>query len=112
MTPHSPMRLRLYALPLLIICALPAAACRRRAPEGANIVLVTLESLRADRLVGPAPARDPVPNLRALASSRGTTWRVLASSSETLPSLASVFTGVSPGRHATMVEGLDRLSGK
>lgn len=98
--------------PLLVLAALVllTASCRAHRPEGTNVVLVTIESLRADRLMGPAQERDPLPNLRALATSRGTIRRVLASSSETLPSLTSVFTGVSPGRHATMVEGLDRLS--
>src|SRR4029077_1845708 len=33
----------------------------------------------------------------------------VASSSETLPSLASIFTGISPDRHGTLEEGIDRL---
>src|SRR5439155_24815969 len=54
--------------------------------------------------------RDPLANLRALAAARGTARSVLASSSETLPSLASLMTGLSPARHNTLVESLDRLS--
>src|SRR4029079_11508907 len=72
-----------------------------------NIVLVTIESLRADRLNGPAPSPDPFQNVRALAGPAGIRT-LLASSSDTLPSLASILTRASPARHGTLVEYLDR----
>jgi len=69
---------------------------------------VTVESLRADRLAGTEPAPDPFPSLRARAGGKGIR-RLMASSSDTLPALASLFTGTSPARHGTMIEGVDRL---
>src|SRR6185295_18650413 len=67
-----------------------------------------IESLRADRIVGPFHGLDPLANLREL-SSHGTVRSVLASSSDSLPSLASILTGQGPERHGMLVEGLDRL---
>ena len=105
----SNVRQRTVVVPL-VLALLAGVSCRRASPRGSNIVLVTVESLRADRLLGKAPDRDPLANLRALAAARGTTRRVLASSSDSLPSLASLLTGFSPGRHSTMVGSLDRLA--
>lgn len=97
------------ARPLIVaLSILVLASCRSPESSRQNIVLVTINSLRADRLAGPPPSPDPLPNLRDLVS-RGVARRLFASSSETLPSLATVFTGSSPGRHGVMVEGLDRL---
>lgn len=90
------------------IVVVASSGCPGRGGTKGNIVLVTIESLRSDRLTGPKPMIDPFENLRA-AAEHGAIRTVMASSSETVPSLVSLFTGVSPARHKTLVEGLDRL---
>src|SRR5881628_3873738 len=93
----SPQSLpRAVSILLALLSCLAGLSCHRAVTGRPSIVLVTVESLRADRLMGKAPEHDPLPNLRALAAERGTTRRMLASSSDTLPSLASLLTGLSP----------------
>lgn len=73
------------------------AACAR--DERPNVVLVTLDTTRADRLgvMGHAPARTPV--LDALAA-RGVVFeRAYASVPLTLPSHATMLTGLEPYQH-------------
>ncbi|MGQ0553796.1 MAG: sulfatase-like hydrolase/transferase [Planctomycetota bacterium] len=64
-----------------------------------NVLLVTVESLRADRLGSYGYARGATPTLDALAGRGGRWERVLAPSSWNLPNLASLLTGVSPLTH-------------
>src|SRR5262245_1388652 len=95
---------------LLIVLALTlltAPSCPSRTAPRANVVLVTVESLRADRLVGAPQSPDPLAGLRAVAGSR--IRPLISSSSDTLPAMASLFTGTSPAVHRTLVEGVDRL---
>ena len=102
-------RLQASAWGAALALVLLAAGCGRSGGGHPNIVLVTIESLRADRIAGAEPTPDPLQNLRRLAEGRGTVRRMVASSSETLPSIVSIFTGVSPARHGTMTTGLDRV---
>jgi choline-sulfatase len=76
---------------------LVVVACAR--DERPNVVLVTLDTTRADRLgvMGHAPSRTPV--LDALAA-RGVVYeRAYASVPLTLPSHATMLTGLEPPRH-------------
>lgn len=103
---HSTLgKILILAAPALLLAS---SACPGGRVDRGNIVLVTITSLRADRLTGPVPSVDPFASLREAAGASGLRV-VLASSSETLPSLATLFTGTSPAGHATLVEGLDRL---
>lgn len=106
---------RRHQLGVTAICLFLTAAsllafssCPGRSSARGNIVLVTIESLRSDRLVGPAPTPDPLKTLREMVPA-GASRSVLASSSETLPSLVSLMTGTSPAHHGVLAEGLDRL---
>ena len=77
--------------------AVAAAGCA--APPPPNLVLITLDTTRADRLgpYGRADARTPA--LDALARESVVYERAYATSSWTLPSHASLFTGLLPMQH-------------
>jgi sulfatase-like protein len=91
------------SLALLVLSMLPLAACRDARPvERGPIVLITFDSLRAD-VVG-ALGGEPglTPNLDALI--RGSDWggRAIAPSSESVSSMASLFTGLRPWQHQVL----------
>src|SRR5882724_10481778 len=86
-----------------------SAGCRRveeptraPAPRDANILLITLDTTRADRLgcySGPRPAGAKTPHLDAL-SARGVLFsHAMAQVPLTLPSHASIMTGAYPPSH-------------
>lgn len=88
-----------HAVRLLAIAALaaPLLACGPAGPP--NILLVTLDTTRADRL-GPYGASGAVtPTLDAFARQAVVYERAYSSSSWTLPSHASLFTGLLPVQH-------------
>jgi arylsulfatase A-like enzyme/4-amino-4-deoxy-L-arabinose transferase-like glycosyltransferase len=68
----------------------------------ANVVLISVDTLRADHLGAYGYARATSPNVDALAS-RGVTFeRTTSPSSWTLPAHASLLSGVSPYRHGAI----------
>src|SRR5438067_989009 len=97
---------------VLWLVPLAVASCRNTAPSPPrpasahpNIVLVTIDTWRADRLgAGISPALDRL----AAAGMRFTTARTAAPL--TLPSHATILTGLLPPAHGVRVNGLDRLS--
>src|SRR5215472_14076652 len=82
----------------LVICAagfflLLPGACRRSGPRDANVLLITLDTTRADQL------GSKTPHLNAVAA-RGVRFsRAVAQVPLTLPSHASIMTGAYPTRH-------------
>ena len=78
-------------LPRILCIALLALVACRRAPEKPHIVLISIDTLRSDRA--------NTPNLRALAADGVTFERAFAHVPLTLPSHASVFTGLLPAHH-------------
>src|SRR5262245_33617363 len=87
-----------------------ARSCRPGRSHGPSVVLVPIESLRPDVLASSplSDARDPIPSIRGLAA-HGRSWRGIATSSDSLPSLASILTGAEPAAHGLLVDGVDRL---
>jgi arylsulfatase A-like enzyme len=85
---------------LLLFAALGLGVpgCRGRI-ERPNVVLVTLDTTRFDRLGFSGYARATSPNLDALAVRSLVFTRAIAASSWTLPSHASIFTGKLPSSH-------------
>lgn len=83
---------------LCLLLALPLLACEPAAPEPAaarppDLLLVVVDTLRADRLGSYGYHRPTSPNLDALAE-RGVVFTdVMSQSSWTLPSMASLLTG-------------------
>ena len=76
--------------------------------EGANVLLVTVDTLRADRL-GAYGARHPTPALDALAASGAMFSRAYTHAVMTLPAHASLLTGLVPPRHGVRTNGVARL---
>jgi arylsulfatase A-like enzyme len=82
-------------------------ACGRAAPEPPNLVLISIDTLRADRVSvarpeGAPPAAPTTPRLDAWARAHASVFRqAIAQAPWTLPSHASLLTGLDPLRHAT-----------
>ena len=98
------------ALPLLALL-LAAAGCDRpgegpgaRAAPPPSVLLVTLDTTRADA-VAPEAARDDTPNLARLAESGVRFAQAYATAPETLPAHASLLTGVYPAAHGVHENG-------
>jgi choline-sulfatase len=100
---------------VVVIAAIATAAWRlapwwreramRTAPRPLNVVIVTLDTTRADRLGAYGYPRAETPNLDALAG-RGTLFReAYAHVPLTLPSHASLMTGLLPTRHGVRDNG-------
>lgn len=69
------------------------------APPPASVILVSLDTLRSDHLGCYGYARPTSPRIDAFAKSATLYTRAMASSSWTLPSHASMFTGQAPFEH-------------
>ncbi|UCC68705.1 MAG: sulfatase, partial [Armatimonadota bacterium] len=71
--------------------------------RGLNVMVVSIDTLRADRaslLSEDERERDLTPNMRELLAARGTVFsKAIAQAPWTLPSVASIFTGVYPKQH-------------
>jgi choline-sulfatase len=116
----SPMRL----LPLLLFLCAVTAACTGQPPHpadpllriprgaaaGYNLLLITLDTTRADRLgcYGYAKARTPVLDSLAARGLRFTD--AITTTPLTLPSHATIFTGLYPPNHGVRTNSEDQLS--
>jgi arylsulfatase A-like enzyme len=88
----TPASLSLLALVLL-------AACSPDAPRQPNVLLISIDTLRPDRLGSYGHERDTSPALDRIAREGVLFEDVSAASPWTLPSHASLFTGRYPSRH-------------
>ena len=98
----------LFALVCAALAQEPAALPEQNEARARNVVLVSMDVTRRDRLGfhgGPAAT----PNLDALAASGVVFEHVFAPTPVTLPSHASLFTGVYPARHGVRDNGIFRL---
>ena len=102
----TPRRLALLAAGILALSLLAQALLRgRRSPERASVLLVTIDTLRADRLGAYGGPAGLTPALDAFAA-RGVVFEeALASVPLTLPSHATILTGLEPPRHGVHVNG-------
>jgi arylsulfatase A-like enzyme len=101
---------------VLILLAAVLCACRGESPEGdpgapllredLNVVLVVLDTVRADRVPCRAGSGVPTPRLDALARTGICFERFFSTSSWTLPAHASLFTGLYPVGHRATQETL------
>ena len=86
----------------LLVLLAPSAACQFGEPaeeRPLNLVLVVIDTLRADHLGCYGYNRDTSPNLDALAERSAVFDRAYTHSPWTLPSLASILTGLEPYQH-------------
>jgi arylsulfatase A-like enzyme len=68
-------------------------------PGSPNVVLITMDAVRADHLSVYGYPRDTTPNLRQFAAQATVYSRAFATSDFTLPTHASIFTGLYPAFH-------------
>ncbi|MFG0316086.1 MAG: sulfatase [Planctomycetota bacterium JB042] len=97
------------------LLAVAAASCSRRPePDGPwrSVLLVTVDTLRADRLGAYGHDRDTSPALDALAARGARFERALVPTPRTTQSLASLLTGQDPLRHGVrlLTQSLDDAS--
>ena len=96
------MSLRPYirrAFALVLMATLASACSKPSAPARPNVVLIVVDTLRADHLGVYGYDKPTTPRLDALAGEGVRFAHARATSSWTLPSIASVFTGLYPAAH-------------
>ena len=97
-------------VPSALLLAVAAAACTRtpRPPEvrAANVVLITIDTLRADHVGAYGYSRARTPNLDAVASAGARFDHAYAAAPITLPSHATLMTGRYPPRHGARDNGI------
>ena len=69
-----------------------------------NVVLIGLDTLRADRLSVFGYSRDTSPHLNALAADGVAFSQAISTTNWTTPAFASIFTGVVPSRHQLVLD--------
>jgi len=89
---------RSSTLAALLCCALAACGGGER-PAGPNVILISIDTLRADHLGCYGHSRNTSPQLDRLAAGATLYRRSFASSPWTIPSHASMFTGKLPFEH-------------
>jgi len=94
----------MLSLLLVFLGCSPGCSSTEKDPD---VVLVIIDTLRADALGFAGSARDTSPNLDAL--SKEVTWfsRAYSTSSWTLPATASILTGLHPFEHRVVRDGLN-----
>ncbi|MDE0884918.1 MAG: sulfatase-like hydrolase/transferase [Myxococcota bacterium] len=90
---------RLLSGVLLVLLA--QAGCSQLPEPRRSLIVISMDTLRADRLGAYGYARSTSPNIDALAARGARFARAHSPAPWTLPSHASIFTGLTPQRHAT-----------
>lgn len=97
----------------LALLTLPAAivgcAGSAKAPAGPDVILITVDSLRADR-PGFMKGSLQTPSMDALASGGVVFTQAVSPAPQTLPSAASLLTGLYPPAHGARDDGRTRLA--
>ncbi len=86
-------------------------ACQRAAPVQPDLLLITVDTLRADHLGCYGYPRPTTPEIDRWASTGVLFERAIASSSTTAPSHASLLTGLYPLQHGIRKNGVGPLRG-
>jgi len=87
----------------------PASKIDHAACRGCNVLLISIDTLRADRVGAFGSTAGLTPAIDRLADHGLTLTRAYSSAPLTLPSHASILTGVSPPRHGVRTNGLFRF---
>jgi arylsulfatase A-like enzyme len=83
----------------------PGGVTAAESPSKPNVVLITMDTVRADHTSVNGYQRDTTPFLRSLSESATVYTRATATSDFTLPTHASLFTGVYPEWHGALRDG-------
>ena len=100
----------LFVHAILALLALLLLSCNRPAPKPRNVLIVSLDTVRADRIGCYGRANADTPNLDALAARGARFADATAPAPLTLPSHASLLTGLDVERHRVRHNGLFALS--
>jgi arylsulfatase A-like enzyme len=105
------MRATLRFFFLLLVSGAATVGCSH-GPDGPSILLVTLDTTRADHISGYGYGKPTTPHIDRLAADGTRYTRAYAVTSWTLPAHASLFTGKFPSAHGAMyaADGKLRLS--
>ena len=101
---------------LTVVSVVSWAGCQPEAPPRPNVVLIVVDTLRADHLGSYGYDKPTSPHLDALAREGARFTGARAPSSWTLPSVTSMMTGLYPASHgaerntATMAESLPTMA--
>jgi len=91
-------------LPLLLVILAVLSGCTPGANSRPNIVLIVLDTVRADRLNCRSDSAVPTPRIDELCERGSYFEKASSTSSWTLPAHASLFTGLYPIRHGATQE--------
>ncbi len=94
------LRIAILGISVLVVCA--SVACRKPPeppPPKPNVLLITIETLRADHIGHHGYRRVTTPNLDRLAREGASFENAVAQAPFTLPSIASILTGRTPPGH-------------
>lgn len=97
---------------LLALLAVLAPGCARRGPalpSGGNVLVVSIDTLRADRVGALGGPPGLTPNLDRLAARGAVFTNAFTPAPLTLPAHTSLFSGRWPFRHGVRVNGTDRV---
>lgn len=108
--PWVPLPLVLAVLALLAVLVSSCARREEPAPHAGPIVLITLDSLRADVVSGLGGPRGLTPHLERLVREADWSGRAVASSSWGVPAMASLLTGLRPWQHQAILARQATLS--
>ena len=100
--PGTRVRVLVVVMALVGLFACSGGASSERPP---NVVFLMLDTVRADRLTPYGYEHDTTPHLAALAERGALFERAQASAPWTVPSIASIFTGLPPTVHRAGIEG-------
>lgn len=100
--------LSLAILPLLGLCAFGCRGQARGAPERPNLLLILVDTLRADHVGVFGSGRATSPHVDALARQATRFTRAYSAAPWTLPAVASLLTGLQPTTH-TAISAQSRL---
>jgi len=90
------------AIALAIVLVLCACGKKAAVPSGPNIVLITIDALRADHMSCYGYHRETSPFIDGIASESAVFTNAYSTSSWTAPSMASIFTGHYPRSHGVL----------
>ncbi|MHB8077860.1 MAG: sulfatase family protein [Candidatus Krumholzibacteriia bacterium] len=99
-----PRRVLAFALGLVLVLAITGVAARSRSrePRLPDVIMIAIDTLRSDHLHCYGNDWIRTPNLDALARDGVRFSRCFATAPWTLPSFASIFTGLTPGHHGAV----------
>lgn len=95
----------LAVLPLLLASLLVLIACRGEPEPARNLVLVVIDTLRADRVGSYGAERETTPALDAFGRQALRFERAYSAAPWTQPAMASIFTGLAPSGHGLVYLG-------